>query len=579
MFSFINVYSNTNQEKMLTKENVGDKIQYDKLIELAYIYIDKNTEYAFNCVYKAYSIAEQNRDNSKSAECNIIMGDIFKANNSYPTAVSYYDEAIKQLDAIKEYNTICDLYIKIAELYQNGEFEDRWSIDALNKALKYAEIIDEPSTYNNIYMAYGNLYAAKEKYDSATEYYNKILKSKITKNNIGLVSTALTNKANIFIKLEEYEKAMNTIDSSLYLCIRDFNDSLQVINYSYKAEIYDSIRDFKQAEKYYKQSAKLAYEIQDFDNCAKNMLSLGHLNQNYKHYNEAIKIFKMICDSTEKFKMHNICHLSYYQLSKCYASLGRYEEAYSAFNKYDVYYDSTYVIKQKEKISELRNNYLLTLNLKELKTKEIEEKNKQDNRREWQIFISVIIVLTMISITFIILYSKNKALFHKNEVTTYEQQLKIDKIENDLMEYQLKSNRELLITMALHLKSYIEFINPLKEELKEALELSDNEQKNKIKNIYLNIQNNIHIFNNTENLNKKINVVYKDFLDRLEEKHPELTKSEKKLCTMLYINMSSKEIAAITNTTIRTIETSRYRLRKKFMLSRDEDIVSFLQKI
>ena len=185
----------------------------------------------------------------------------------------------------------------------------------------------------------------------------------------------------------------------------------------------------------------------------------------------------------------------------------------------------------------------------------------------------------MVSITFIILYSTNYTTSHKNKVTTYEQQLKIDKIENDLMEYKLKTNKEVTMKLALQLKSFLELITPIKDDLKTATELPDGEQKNKVKNIYQHLQNNLQIFSNTENLNKQINDVYKDFLDRLEEKHPGLTKAEKKLCTMLYINMSSKEIATITNTTIRTIETSRYRLRRKFGLSRDEDIVSFLQKI
>ena len=73
--------------------------------------------------------------------------------------------------------------------------------------------------------------------------------------------------------------------------------------------------------------------------------------------------------------------------------------------------------------------------------------------------------------------------------------------------------------------------------------------------------------------------IYKDFIDRLDQKYPTLTKSEKRLCTMLYINMSSKEIAVISNTTIRSVETSRYRLRKKFNLTRDEDMVNFLRSI
>jgi DNA-binding CsgD family transcriptional regulator len=277
--------------------------------------------------------------------------------------------------------------------------------------------------------------------------------------------------------------------------------------------------------------------------------------------------------------MYNICHKAYYQLSQCYASLGQYEDAYKFFNKYDIYYDSTYNIKQEEKINKLRNSYLLSLNIKELKAKEIKEESTKSNKSEWKLFISITIVLAMIIIAFIILYSTNNATSHKNKVSKYEQQLKIDKIENDLMEYQIKNNRELIFKLALQLKSYIDIINPIKDELKSAIELPESEQKNKVKTIYHNIQNNVQIFHSTENLNKQIDDIYKDFLERLESKHPGLTKAEKKLCTMLYINMSSKEIAATTNTTTRTVETSRYRLRRKFNLSRDEDIVDFLQKI
>ncbi len=577
--SFINVFPNTNNETNSTIEITENHNQYDKLIDLAKTYFNKNTEYAFNCAYKAYRIAEERQDHRKSAESNTIMGDIFKENNSFPTAISYYEKAIENLIAIKDYHTIYKLYIKIAKLYQNGEFESKWSVEAMNKALKYAQLINEPSTYNEIYLAMGEIYCSQGNCILAENYFNKIIKNNINKSNILPISIAMSDKAKIYIKQKKYEEAISLIDSSLYLCIREFNDSLQVINYAYKAQIFDSLSDFESARKNYRQSAILAYEIEDFYNCGKSMFSLAHLYQRNDKHNEAINVYRIISDSTMKYHMFEICYQSCYQLSKCYASLGQYEKAYDYFNKYDIYYDSAYAIYQDKKIEELRNSYLLSLNVNELKTKEIEEENIRDNRNEWKLFISIIIVLMMISITFIILYSTSKATSHKNEVTTYEQQHKIDKIENDLMEYQLKNNRELTMKLAFQLKSYLQVINPIKDELKNAIELPESEHKNKIKNIYQYLQNNTYVFNNAENLNKQIDKVYKDFLNRLEEKHPGLTKAEKKLCTLLYVNMSSKEIATITNSTIRTIETSRYRLRKKFNLSRDEDIVSFLQKI
>ncbi len=575
LLSFLNVYANQTNET----ETIENQNQYEKLVDLAKTYFYKNTEYAFNCAYKAFRIAEENHDQAKSAECNIIMGNIFKECSSYPTAISYYEKAIENLITLKDNHTICKLYIRIAELYQNSEFDSKWSIEAMNNAINYAKKTDNPNTIDDTYLALGNIYAALNMYESATKYYDEILKKVINKNTIRNISTTLTRKASLMIEQENYTDALQLIDSSLYLCIRDFNDSLQVVNYYYKGKIHELTNDIESAKKYYTQAAKLAYDNNDFDTSSKIMFCIGNINKKTEDYGNAIKVFRIICDSTEKYRMYNVCYQAFYQLSQCYSLLGEYEEAYYLFNKYDIYYDSLYRIYQDKKVEELRNSYLLATNVNELKTKEIEEKNIKDNINDWKLFISIIIVLAMISITFIILYSTNKATSHKNEVTNYEQQHKIDKIENDLMEYQLKNNRELTMKLAFQLKSYLQIINPIKEDLKNAIELPESEQKNKIKNIYQHLQNNTHIFNNAENLNKQIDKVYKDFLNKLEEKHPGLTKAEKKLCTLLYINMSSKEIATITNTTIRTIETSRYRLRKKFNLSRDEDIVSFLQKI
>ena len=141
LLSFIYAYPYSSNETSNLNGIPETHTQYDKLIDLSKTYFSKNTEYAFNCVYKAHAIAEEKHDNKKSAECNIIMGDIFKENNSFPTAISYYEKAIENLIAIKEYQTISKLYIKIAKLYQNSEFENKWSLDALNNALKYTELI------------------------------------------------------------------------------------------------------------------------------------------------------------------------------------------------------------------------------------------------------------------------------------------------------------------------------------------------------------------------------------------------------------------------------------------------------
>ena len=573
--------SQANSNSIITNDTTSteNEIQYDKLIELAKIYLHNNTAYAFNCAYKAQILAEESDDKIKIAECNIIMGNIFNAYSTTSNAINYYEKAIEYLIALKKYDDTYKMYIKIANLYQSINSNNNKSINAMNNAMEYAQKTNDPKAVIEVNLAFGNLYASQGNINQSTQYYDKVLKNNIDKNTIDIISNAFTQKAKNLKKTYNYKESLSLIDSSLYLCIREFNDSLQIINYSLKGEIYDSIKDFESAKKYYMQAAKLAYDTKFFDNCGKNMLSIGFLNKKSKNYETAIEIFKMICDSTEKFKMFEICQQSYYQISQCYALIGEYENAYLAFNKYDSYYDSINMVYHEKNMNKLRNNELLSLNIKDLKIKELEQESKKRKESRWFLFALTTSVLSLISITFIILHLRNKTLIHKNKETTYEQQLKIDKMENDLMEYQLKSSKESVVNLALHLKSYIELINPLKDELKEILNIPKEQQHEKIKNIYNNLQKNTLILNNKSTLNKDINLIYKDFLDRLNEKYPDLTKSEKKLCSMLYMNMSSKDIAVITNTTIRSVETSRYRLRKKFNLSREDDIVGFLQNL
>jgi DNA-binding CsgD family transcriptional regulator len=63
---------------------------------------------------------------------------------------------------------------------------------------------------------------------------------------------------------------------------------------------------------------------------------------------------------------------------------------------------------------------------------------------------------------------------------------------------------------------------------------------------------------------------------RLTEQFPDLTPYDLRLCAFIRMNMSTKEIAAILNISYRGAEVSRYRLRKKLNLSREESLSSFL---
>jgi ligand-binding sensor domain-containing protein/DNA-binding CsgD family transcriptional regulator len=70
--------------------------------------------------------------------------------------------------------------------------------------------------------------------------------------------------------------------------------------------------------------------------------------------------------------------------------------------------------------------------------------------------------------------------------------------------------------------------------------------------------------------------VHEEFLKRLKENYPDLTPRELKLCAYLRLNISSKEIANLMNISVRGVEISRYRLRKKLGLGHDTNLTDFI---
>jgi len=62
----------------------------------------------------------------------------------------------------------------------------------------------------------------------------------------------------------------------------------------------------------------------------------------------------------------------------------------------------------------------------------------------------------------------------------------------------------------------------------------------------------------------------------IKQKHPAITGNELKLCAYLRMNLSTKEIAQLTNISVRGVEISRYRLRKKLQISSETSLFDYL---
>jgi hypothetical protein len=128
----------------------------------------------------------------------------------------------------------------------------------------------------------------------------------------------------------------------------------------------------------------------------------------------------------------------------------------------------------------------------------------------------------------------------------------------EIMEAKMRE----LTSNALRLVQMSEINNRIIDELERLIPYADPTGKKMIRSMISNfsIKSGDNLWSEFE---MRFGSVNESFYKVLNEKFPELTPNEKKLCALLKLNLSSKDIAAITLQNPQSVDVARYRLRKK----------------
>lgn len=166
----------------------------------------------------------------------------------------------------------------------------------------------------------------------------------------------------------------------------------------------------------------------------------------------------------------------------------------------------------------------------------------------------------------------------------YIHQLEVEKNEKEIIKLQneklsnevLYKNKE-LADASMHLVERSDALIKVKDELQQLYKKTGgNHDVKKAIQLVNDIEKNN---SNWEQFASHFNEINNDFLNKLKLKFPGLTNTDLKLCAYLQLKLSSKEIAQLMNISVRGVEISRYRLRKKLQLPTEQSLNSFLNDI
>jgi DNA-binding response OmpR family regulator/DNA-binding CsgD family transcriptional regulator len=154
----------------------------------------------------------------------------------------------------------------------------------------------------------------------------------------------------------------------------------------------------------------------------------------------------------------------------------------------------------------------------------------------------------------------------------------IRKQEEDRLLAELEHHKKELAIAALHLANYQKRNEELLVEIKRLIPYINKEGMEIIRNIIINNKSNyesdfLNIFE------AQFRDVHAGFYERLDNLHPELTPTEKKICTFLKMNLNTKEIAVLLLSTPASVEVTRARIRKKIGIEHFQNLTEYIAGI
>jgi len=161
------------------------------------------------------------------------------------------------------------------------------------------------------------------------------------------------------------------------------------------------------------------------------------------------------------------------------------------------------------------------------------------------------------------------------QITT-QREKEVIQLRNEKLQSEVEHMNRELTSSTIHLINKNALLSTVKTNLEHLMKKNGEAPYDELRRIIHNIDNNLSSDGDWKQFELHFNNVHGNFTHRLLQEYPKLTPQEVKLSAYLRLNLTTKEIAHLLNISVRGVEISRYRLRKKLGLDRNENLTDFM---
>jgi tetratricopeptide (TPR) repeat protein len=464
---------------------------------------------------------------------------MYAQNDNISEAFRYYLKAREDAEELKDTDMLVRINNNLGRIYVASK-NYKTGIDYYKKAQAVFEKKIDSFKKATVYMNLGSAYMHIGKVDSSRGYLEKAIAIFRAINNKPYLGTCLGLYSYSLLQEQRYTEVLNYLNQGLTIAE----------NHGSGQNIIDS--KFMLSDILFLMGLTY-YDMGNYKLSKKYLFSCYHLS-------DSIGLLERIGDVAE-------------YLSSSYEKTGQLDSSIYFYKLFKLKSDSLMTIQSINvvKLAEAQIGYE-----KEIKEKKMQlTYNTALRKRNLIIFIGIgAILITLVLILILRLRIENQKKKHE------EIEKKHAILEKHAADLKLESQNKELTLNVMNLIRKNELMLELSNRLIQIRDATTDERTGSEVLQLINTMEKSTDRNVWEEFELRFKQVHSNYYERLLGQFPDLTPNELKLCALLKLNLTTKDICELSGQRPATLDVARYRLRKKLGISNSQiSLVTFLSQV
>lgn len=514
------------QKKLDTTSTKESRLEL--LLQIGDYLLEKDIYKAQDYFRKAQDLVSDN-DFSNKAKVFKFLGSAAYRQGDYSETLMFYMKSKDLYEKIQDTANVASILLKEGMVFKQLR-ENNKAIKKYKECINLSRKINDSTLIGRSYITMGGSYRRLRKLDSSFYCYHKALAIfKKLKNEVK-ISNVNNDLAIIYGYQNRYDKALKTHLNNLDFIKKNHGKTNLATTYFNIAYSFFKLKNYNTSLMYLDSSQRVA------------------LNGGFK------------------YRLSRIADVR----SRVYAKMKDFEEAYEYQIVFKKYSDTIFDLKKQKQLKELELKNTFNKEKKELEV----IANEKEMKSKLYLLLFVLILTFGGVISFLVWRD------YKARTQIVKEKYEKEKLKKEVLSQKVKVSETELKHLIADNTMRLEFIKQLSKQIKQDKDSSESKNVQDYANtLLLKLQQQITTENKLSLLQDKISAVNQEFDKHIINLFPNLTKTEREVCSLLRLNLSIKEIASIRNSSIDSIKALRYRIRKKMEVPKQQELESFIQNL